>query len=181
MAFDPLRPPREVEAEFEDFCNAIEMASENNCFQMQLAFVFKCGAGCLGFFRFLWQCNVYGVAACHSVFMRGWQFLYNCEFKVELLDYGAISVHYERQLGEGPQIITRSICRALRKDHGRPCAPCACNGPLLPVPITFGQLADGQDVSHPYCIRWPKGQILHLNAGGVSCPLTAASWRVKAN
>ena len=166
-AFDPLRLPREDEAGLEDFCNAIEMASENNRFQMQLAFVFMR--------RWLFRLlplplamqRIWVLLRAIPFLRAGWQRLIHRELKVELLDAAAISASIMNgNWGEAGQIMFLLNLSGVMEDHVASRARLALRNGLITRADNVWAVIDGQDVRIPIA-SVTKGQILHLNAGSV--------------
>ena len=166
-AFDVLNLPREEEAGLEDFCGSIEMALENNRFQMEIVTTFARR----WFIRFLplpaFANYAYVIFRTIPFVVEGVKRLLRKELTVEVLDATAITTSILRnEWAEASTVMFLLELSAAMENHVASRARLALRDGLITRSENVWARIDGKDVMIALS-EVEKGMILHQRAGGV--------------
>ena len=166
-AFDVLNLPREEEAGLEDFCGSIEMALENNRFQMEIVTTFARR----WFIRFLplpaFANYAYVIFRTIPFVVEGVKRLLRKELTVEVLDATAITTSILRnEWADASTVMFLLELSAAMENHVASRARLALRDGLITRSENVWARIDGKDVMIALS-EVEKGMILHQRAGGV--------------
>ena len=166
-AFDVLNLPREEEAGLEDFCSSIEMALENNRFQMEVVTTFA-RRWIIRFLPLPAVANyAYVILRAIPFVVEGVKRLFKKELTVEVLDATAITTSILRNdWADASTVMFLLELSAAMENHVASRARLALRDGLITRSENVWARIDGKDVMIALS-EVEKGMILHQRAGGV--------------